>query len=57
LDLASLGKNFEEKFAEVAVHIGLLLPSKVMDAEIACAMWEEANCTFKSQQVILCHLQ
>jgi hypothetical protein len=52
-----LGKKYEEKFAEVAVHIGLLLPSKVMDAETACAMWEEANCTYKSQRVILRHLR
>jgi hypothetical protein len=51
-----LGKNYEEKFAKVAVHISLLLPSKVMDAETACAIWEEANCTYKSQRGILRHL-
>jgi hypothetical protein len=44
-----LGKKYENKFIEVAVHLGLLLPSKVMDAESACAMWEEANCPYKSQ--------
>jgi hypothetical protein len=48
-----LGKNYEEKFAEVVVHTSSLLPSKVMDAETACAMWEEANCTYKSQQVAM----
>jgi hypothetical protein len=52
-----LGKKYENKFTEVAVHLGLLLPSKVMDAEAACAMWEEANCPYKSQRVILRHLK
>ncbi len=52
-----LGKKYENKFIEVAVHLGLLLPSKVMDAESACAMWEEANCPYKSQRVILRHLK
>ncbi len=52
-----LGKTNEEKFAEVVVHISLLLPSKVMDAETACVMWEEANCTYKSQRVFLRHLR
>ena len=52
-----LGKKYENKFMEVAVHLGLLLPSKVMDAEAACAMWEEANCPYKSQRVILRHLK
>ncbi len=44
-----LGKRYEDKFTEVAVQLGLLLPPKIMDAEIACAMWEEANCMYKSQ--------
>ena len=48
-----LGKKYENKFNEVAIHLGLLLPSKVMDAEAACAMWEEANLPCKSQRVIL----
>jgi hypothetical protein len=52
-----LGKKYENKFTEVAVHLGLLLPSKVRDAEAACAMWEEANCPYKSQRVILRHLK
>jgi len=53
-----LGKKYENKFMEVAVHLGLLLlPSKVMDAEAACAMWEEANGPYKSQRVILRHLK
>jgi hypothetical protein len=52
-----LGKRYDEKFTEVAVHLGLLLPPKIMDAESACAMWEEANCTYKSQRVILRHLK
>ena len=55
--LTILGKRFEEKFTEVGVNLGLLLPSKIMDAESACAMWEEANCTYKSQRVILRHLK
>jgi hypothetical protein len=47
--LTNLGKRFEEKITEVGVNLGLLLPSKIMDAESACAMWEEANCMYKSQ--------
>jgi hypothetical protein len=38
-----LSKRYDEKFTEAAVHLGLLLPPKIMDAESACAMWEEAN--------------
>ena len=44
-----LGDKYEEIYTEVAVQLGLLLPPKVMDAESACAMWEEANCPYKSQ--------
>ncbi len=33
-----LRKKYENKFMEVAVHLGLLLPSKVMDVEAACAI-------------------
>ncbi len=47
-----LGKRYEPKFNEVAVHLDLLLPSKVMDAESACAMREEANCPYKAQHGI-----
>jgi hypothetical protein len=52
-----LGKRYEDKFTEVAVQLGLLLPPKIMDAESASAMWEEANCTYKSQHIILQHLK
>lgn len=55
--LSYLGKRFEDTFTEVAVHLGLLLPPKIMDAESACAMWEEANCPYKSQRIILRHLK
>jgi hypothetical protein len=44
-----LGDKYEEIYTEVAVQLGLLLPPMVMDAESACAMWEEANCPYKSQ--------
>ena len=52
-----LGKRYEHKLTEVAIHLGLLLPSNVMDAETPCAMWEEANCPYKAQRVILRHLK
>jgi len=48
-----LGKRYEDKFTEVVVQLGLLLPPKIMDAESVCAMWEEANCIHKSQCIIL----
>ena len=51
-----LGKRYDAKINEVAVHLGLLLPSKLMNAESACAMWEKANCPYKAQRVILRHL-
>jgi hypothetical protein len=53
MDKNDFGKRYDEKFTEVAVHLGLVLAPKIMDAESACAMWEEANCTYKSQRVIL----
>jgi hypothetical protein len=40
-----LVKRYELKFNVVVVHLVLLLLSKEMDAESACAMWEEANCS------------
>jgi hypothetical protein len=50
--LTILDKRFEEILTEVEV-----LLSKNMDAESACTMWEEANCMYKSQRVILRHLK
>jgi hypothetical protein len=47
----------KKNLPRVGFHLGLLLPSKDMDAESACTMWEEANCIYRSQQVILWHLK
>jgi hypothetical protein len=41
----------------MTVQLGLLLAPKVMDAESACAMWEEANCPVRAQRIILRHLK
>jgi hypothetical protein len=38
-----LGEAFNDTFPKVACDLGLLLAPKVMDAESACALWEEAN--------------
>jgi hypothetical protein len=55
--LRFLGENYSEQFTAVAVQLGLLLAPKVMDAESACAMWEEANCPVRAQRIILRHLK
>ncbi len=39
----SLSKLRNEEFITAAKEAGLLLNGKVMDAEAATAMWEEAN--------------
>jgi hypothetical protein len=55
--LRYLGENYEEQYTSVAVKLGVLLAPKVMDAETACAIWEEANCPVQAQRVILRHLK
>ncbi len=52
-----LGEMFSDCFAAVACSLGLLLPSKVMDAESAAAMWEEGNVPLRAQRIILSHLK
>ena len=51
-----LGEAYSDSFTTVACDLGLLLVPKVMDAESACAMWEEANCPIRAQRIILRHL-
>ncbi len=51
-----LGEAFNDSFTKVACDLGLLLAPKVMDAESACAMWEEENCPLRAQRIILHHL-
>jgi hypothetical protein len=51
-----LGEVFPDSFVNAASNIGLLLHSKTMDAEAACAMWEESNVSIRSQRIILRHL-
>jgi hypothetical protein len=51
-----LGEAYSDSFTTVACDLGLLLAPKVMDAESACAMWEEANCPIRAQRIILRHL-
>jgi len=55
--LRYLGEKYSDLFTAVAVQLGLLLAPKVMDAESACAMWEEANCPVRAQRIILRHLK
>jgi hypothetical protein len=38
-----IGEDYSESFIGAGTNLGLLLQWKVMDAESACAMWEEAN--------------
>jgi hypothetical protein len=54
--LTYLGKIYEDAFAFSATKLGLLLKPKVMDAESAEAMWQEANCPIHAQCIILRHL-
>jgi hypothetical protein len=51
--LQYLGKAHSDSFTEVACKLGLLLAPKVMDAESACAMWEEENFPICAQRIIL----
>jgi hypothetical protein len=52
-----LEEMFSDCFASVACSLGLLMPSKVMDAESATAMWEEGNVPLRAQRIILSHLK
>jgi hypothetical protein len=54
--LKSLTKLQNEEFITAAEAAGLLLNGKVMDAESAAAMWEEANINCRQQRTILRHL-
>lgn len=47
---------YSEEFISAAEAAGLLLNGKVMDAESAAAMWEEANINTWQQRTILRHL-
>ena len=47
---------YSEEFISAAEAAGLLLNGKVMDAESAAAMWEEANINTRQQRTILRHL-
>jgi hypothetical protein len=54
--LMALSKLRNEEFITAAKEAGLLLNGKVMDAESATAMWEEANINCRQQRTILRHL-
>jgi hypothetical protein len=54
--MKSLTKLHNEEFITAAEAAGLLLNGKVMDAESAAAMWEEANINCQQQRTILRHL-
>jgi hypothetical protein len=54
--LMSLSKLCNEEFITAAEEAGLLLNGKVMDAESATAMWEEANINCRQQHTIFRHL-
>ena len=45
--------NFEDEFDHVCKKMGYPVFSKKMDAATACAMWQEANVSKKSQRTIL----
>jgi hypothetical protein len=51
-----IGEDYSESFIGAGTNLGLLLQSNVMDAESACAMWEEANVPLRGQRIILRHL-
>jgi hypothetical protein len=54
--LMHLGEHYNDIFADIACKLGLVLSGKVMDAELAWAMWEEANVALHPQRIILRHL-
>jgi hypothetical protein len=51
--LQHLALNFEDEFVHVCKKMGYPVFSKKMDAATACAMWQEANVSRKSQRTIL----
>ena len=51
--LQHLALNFEDEFVHVCKKMGYPVFSKKMDAATACAMWQEANVSKKSQRTIL----
>ena len=55
--LRFLGDNYSDCFVYSANELGLVLPSKIMDAATAAAMWEEANTPLRAQRIILRHLK
>jgi hypothetical protein len=55
--LMHLGDQYNDIFADVAPNLVWCYPEKrrVMDAELACAMWEEDNIALNPQHIILWH--
>ena len=51
--LQHLALNFEDEFVHVCKKMGYPVFSKKMDAATACAMWQEANVSKKSQRTII----
>jgi hypothetical protein len=51
-----LGQKNSDSFTKAASNLGVLLHSKVMDAESYYSMWEEANVALRSQRIIKRHL-
>ena len=54
--LQHLALNYEDQFVHVCRKMGYPIFSKKMDAATACAMWQEANVSRKSQRTILRYL-
>ncbi len=54
--LQNLALNYEDQFVHVCRKMGYPIFSKKMDAATACAMWQEANVSRKSQRTILRYL-
>ena len=54
--LQHLALNYEDDFVMVCKKMGYPVFSKKMDAATACAMWQEANISKKSQRTILRYL-
>jgi hypothetical protein len=48
--------NYEDEFVHVCRKMSYPIFSKKMDAATACAMWQEANVSQKSQRRILRYL-
>jgi hypothetical protein len=56
LDPKHLAMNYEDEFVHVCRKMGYPIFSVKMDAATACAMWQEANVSRKSQRTILRYL-